>query len=227
MDMDSAKDIIYTPLDLPTPPKVDIPSFVDWMKHNKKVIYSNEIQVAKMGIKYPWLNVTVDMADKNNYLTNNLRKEFPEIYDYYFNFPVNPGSYIFTVQYATETVFPHSDHDKFFGLRYYLNFSEQDTGLYFMKTKERLEDVPDKFKEGKKLIEITDKVKIHPKQLPYPHAWFLNNIRALHGVDAKPGTFGDRISVIPSPSNGGYKMDEMLALLKRSTDKYKDYAIWY
>ena len=55
-------------------------------------------------------------------------------------------------------------------------------------------------------------------------AWMLNSYRAWHGIDENPTPTGSRITCAII---GEYDKDKLFQLLDASTEKHKEYQIWY
>jgi hypothetical protein len=219
-------DLIFTPLDMPQPPSVDVEQLIRWMSQDQKMgTYWKERYERLTGLEYPWL-----MRSVSGDLTP-LAKAFPEVFAYAMSYPFRKVSTIILLaQNGHQTVLPHADSDGLAGMRFYLA-NKNVEGLHFYKGRERY----DKFdSNGADKDGVPTRVnfnqyfhmdkRIYARFPQDSRAFMLNSARAVHSVDANTCTLGDRIAVLVQ---GELDQDRLDALLEASTKRYGDYAIWY
>jgi hypothetical protein len=173
-----------------------------------------------------------DFADDGWEFYNEFKEWLPELAAYFESLPV---SEFYTMsllnQKAGTDVGVHTDPDVWFGLRFYA-VNRSDARIFFQKAKSP---------SAKRLLNLTRDERGQIKQLPwsdfvedekiyakYPQPCFpfhLTTTHAVHGVEAVPSDQENaRVT--------GFvicRVDpvEYAALLKRSVEKYPDYAIWW
>lgn len=135
----------------------------------------------------------------------------------------------------------HTDPDDWLGFRFYIKNTVKRNILYFRKLKEeyangsryRTYEYKEKSTAYRDWNQYCQQNKIYPEQSDAGnHAWALTSAWAAHGVD--PILDGEeRITCLMLGSQTfdnatyGYKTNETLDLLNRSSVKYKNKQIWY
>jgi hypothetical protein len=191
--------------------------------------------------EYPWYPAhAIDPSTEE--WNAGFDKEFPELVNYIQLFPFKKFKSInFIKQKSGVPAFLHTDPDDWLGFRFYIKNTVKRNILYFRKIKEEYANgnryQTYEYKESMTTYRDWDKYcqveKIYPEQSEGSnHAWALTSAWAAHGID--PITQDeDRITCLMLGSQKfndgtyGYKTNETLDLLKRSSDKYKDRQIWY
>lgn len=196
-----AEDIVYTPLDLPPCPSVDMARMNQWIKETypqKDLLkYTHKKLLAKHSDTeiYPW-DATFAKAIS---WRNNFDKEFPEIVEYLFNSWKLKDEEILGLILLPKRIddeakgFWHSDADRL-GLRFYIDFEDtKEDKLLFKKTK--VHEIDDskvfRFFEDNSLTEN----KIHQATIiSGKQPFYINNFAAAHTVFNQ--TNKNRIAVI-------------------------------
>jgi hypothetical protein len=229
-----ASNILYTPLDSPLPPNIDIEKFLSWVnrvypqKEKGEAARDKSTAEELLPDNYPWDLV---FGAYNGKWIDGFDTEFPELADYCISaFGITSRELLTAVflpirASVTNVAFWHHDVDET-GFRFYLiNENSNKNPLLLKKTKEPLtrhirlrspipEDHPALQKE------------VHVCNLPSDrHAFYINNIRAVHSP----------MVTVPSTRIAGfitikrYLQDQVKrsseAMLIRSAEKFKDYAI--
>lgn len=219
-------DLIFTPLDMPQPPSVDVNRLVEWMGDNKKVgLYWKNHYERLTGRQYPWLARSVfdDLTP--------LAEAFPEVLDYALLYPFESvRAVIFLAQDGHQSVFPHSDSDGLTGMRFYLE-NRHVEGLHFYKGKEKYDTFnSNRLDENGNPISIGFEnyfdmsERIYARFPPSSRAFMVNSARAIHAVDANTCKLGDRIAVLVQ---GKLDVNRFEALIDASLKRYGEYAIWH
>lgn len=218
-------DLIYTRLDLPQVPQVDMDAVVRWMQSkNRSVMMSKKLHDDESGNKYPWRAVHAYVDGRWDV---EFAEMFPELIEYLKNFPTSMWRWVCVVgQLQDSEVFLHTDPDFGVGWRVYL--SHGGPKLYFQKFKERHEERPGTWATGgpQGMAELCDQEKLYVDDCgAYP--WAITSIRAAHGVSPNPSALGARVTLLLAPEPEAVDWPAVRALLARSTQLYKDTAIWY
>lgn len=250
--MEKFKNLLYVPLDLPEPPKIDLDEMLEWsrtipddhpnqageIKTKNGVILTPERAIKNKLGYYPWLSIWLkrnpDFVPQNDGWMMEFKEKYPELADYVMQFPLKETVAVNLMwQKEGHSVMIHTDPEHWFGMRLYLS-NTPNSPLFFMKTKEPVEkrydyvttDINDEH-----LSKIANTTKHYVKFLKPCHPWIINNVRALHGVDTYPNATGTRAVIV---IHGRFKenespidFDKLYDLLERSVDKYQEYAIWY
>lgn len=240
-------DIIYTPLDVPPQPDIDIEKFNKWLKDNFQKV--NEYRSTLIGHgktaeskieNYPWDLTPVFYRERHegkiigDGWICNFKEDWPELVDWIitaFGIPEEDlGMIAFLPMRAGHQGlgFWHADLDPH-GLRFYVDFDHLGTNKLFMRRTKRRNHMHPQYKypldEEKYLQDEVMECKIvHPRQ-----AFFLNNLNACHATYqeipnvTRIATF---VTCIPDkPTVGRVSRDIVLPLVQRSAEKYKDYAL--
>tara|TARA_B110000503_G_C7113684_1_gene399319 strand:+ start:484 stop:1212 length:729 start_codon:yes stop_codon:yes gene_type:complete len=185
----TAEDIIYTPLDLPPCPTVNLSKLYSWIDDTYpqtdllKFTHSKILAKHSHKAEYSW-NTTFAKA-----LTwrNNFQEEFPEIVEYVtkgWGFSDNEMLGVILLPKRVDLLakgFWHSDADKL-GLRFYIEFENlKNDKLLFKKT--LTHSISDEnlfrfFEEDTELEKITYEAKILNNRQPF----YINNYAAAHTV---------------------------------------------
>jgi len=228
-------DLLFTPLDLPPPPEIDLKLFNEWhyeqLEFNKKHNPMDRLSNGKD--PYPW---KVSWAVWwNTYKLDDpwicdFDKKFPELVDYLNLFPIKQFKSIsFLDQKESREVYLHGDRDDWFGLRFYLHNTLGEK-LYLVRTKEKGHKRQNLYDEYNKFVDLwpyTDGKKEYPKFPEKRCAFMLNSVRSLHGVDYNDAPLVEGSSRITAVVQGEYDYVRLHKLVKQSVEKYKDYTIWY
>lgn len=193
-------NILYTPLDVPPKPDIDIDKLKNWLDTNYEPleeyrnILNNRGNAAEHNVdNYPW-NLTVVfwkfLSENDPGWLGNFDKEFPELAQYLysaFNLPIEDVGLIIFLPIKNEHTglgFWHNDPD-WFGLRHYLAFERSDENkLLLKKTKLPYEERP-KFPKFEDPVdqEVYLQDEIHECKILKPdQSFFLNNVRAVHST---------------------------------------------
>jgi hypothetical protein len=173
-----------------------------------------------------------DFKDNGWEFYGEFKEWLPELAAYIESLPVSEFYTISLLnQKAGTDVGIHTDPDVWFGLRFYA-VNRSDARIFFQKAKDP---------QNKRLLNIARNADGTVKQLPwsdfvedekvyakYPQPRFpfhLTTTHAAHGVEAVPEGAGDaRVTGFIICRVDPVKYAE---ILKRSVEKYKDYAIWW
>jgi hypothetical protein len=224
-----ALDILYTPLDTPEVPDVDVTRLLEWVAtHTTSQKIPGRLDASKdpaVANSYPW---NIIYPRNNTAWLCNFDKEFPQLAEYFYKaFDMDESDLFSVVMLPVKTEFSglgfwHSDPDKF-GLRIYLENQEPDEFLkirptVFPYTARPLFGLDPTFKDTP-LQDSTYSATLRKRK----QTFYINNTRAVHAVQAfRPGTI--RIAVIIASINPNLKQ-KFNDLIVRSAEKYKDLAI--
>jgi hypothetical protein len=238
--MESLINILYTPLDCPPQPEVDLKEFRSWIN-----VYWEEIAQRRTHLKntgkvgedkvsnFPW-KLTSVYNNKDGW-GGDFDKKFPELSKYFveaFGLDLSDITSILLLPVKEDHEgwgFWHQDNDDY-GLRMYLDFNDPEGKLVLKKTKLPYDNQPSispRYHEKGKAPNIHDFLEdeifdckvIDPKQ-----CYFLNNVRAAHATwTSKLGV--SRIPVVIYHNNTKDILSKIEKLVLRSVEKYKDYVI--
>jgi len=219
-------DLIFTPLDLPNPPEIDVARFIRWMEVGQNdATAAPKVAFERLEKReYPWLvrNLHEDLSP--------LQAEFPDVYDYLAAFPFRRvRTLVILAQRGFQSVHTHTDSDGLCGMRFYLTRKNAE-GLHFYKGRERYDHFGTYMRQNGAVVRADwDKYfrTDEPVYATLPEdkkVFMLNNARAAHAVDANTCELGDRIAVLVQGEYDPVRRDE---LLRRSVEKYANQAIWY
>jgi hypothetical protein len=252
---DELRNLIYVPLDMPEPPKVDIDLFLDWVfnksprlvgkvnnpETGEKIMHHEERGMKGWGY-YPWTQVSAFHHGYSDTWIAEFDKIFPEVVEYIHLFPYNMLAGVsILLQKSSVRVPLHIDTDDWLGMRFFLHNEVKENVLYFHKRKTDennrvqtyiLDNSNDtvKVQDWEKYFH-TDK-KIYSKHPAPRHAWAMSSSRAVHGLDPFEYEKCSRITFLihahrPTIQHNAWNTDKLYDLLIRSLDKYPDYAIWW
>jgi hypothetical protein len=229
-----AANILYTPLDVPLPPEINLEKFLSWVKRvypqpaKGSAAQSKSTAEKLMPDNYPW--DLVFGAYEGRWI-DNFNTEFPELASYCLSaFGIAPAALLTVVflpirESVTNLAFWHNDVDET-GFRFYLINEHSDKNpLLLKKTTEPLlqqimlkPPIPDDHPALQKEIYVCN--------LPSArHAFYINNIRAVHSpmITVSSIRIAGFITVKKYLQPQIKKSSE--SLLIRSAEKFKDYAI--
>ena len=233
----NAGDIVYTPLDLPPCPVVDVTKLYSWIDNtypqNDLLKFTHGKIIAKHSHKaeYSW-NTTFAKAVT---WRNNFQEEFPEIVDYVTKDWGFDDSEVLGLVLLPKRVdqlakgFWHSDADKL-GLRFYIEFENlKDDKLLFKKT--LTHNISDEnlfrfFEDNTGLEETTYEAKVLTNRQPF----YINNYAAAHtvyNVTSQP-----RIAVVLGTThektyNSGIKQKVNKLIVDSAMKYHKEAIFWH
>lgn len=233
-------NILYTPLDLPTPPPYDPLKIIDWINRNKEELepykqyaYDNQLTSEKNNkIVWPWNMglAYLNWDDKGPGWLCNFDKEFPDLSRYMyevFKIPLEDlGTVvILPVRHKHRGMgFMHQDPGNF-GLRIYLEFEHIGQNKLFLQ-KTRVPYIEHPKYELPINPQILQPELIECRTLSNRGCWFINNTRAFHCTytEIEDST---RIAVIVSgnPRSDDSIYERLKDIIVSSANKYEDYAV--
>jgi hypothetical protein len=222
-------DILYTPLDIPTPPEYDKQLLKEWCQLNQNQTIENRGDGKRITPEdiYPW---NIVYARRHNQWLDNFNGKFPELSKYFYeSFGIcenNLGSIVLLPvkpHYVTKHYW-HADPDDI-GLRLYLENDHEHKDFLLIKptaipynTRKDLGPIPE---SG-----ITPKVQnvIHSaRMLRSDQAFYINNVRAIHTVDVSHVN-SSRLAVLIF-TNNNIIPDKTKKLILESAKKFSELAI--
>lgn len=220
--------LIFTKLDLPQPPSVDLQKLLQWMNAaHRKLLQAQIADFNKVfpDKQYPWRPV---WAHDGTAWDAEFAEQFPELVAYVKLFPATDWRrVILLAQLPDEEVFLHVDPDLGIGWRAYLTLGGPQ--LYFRKFKDWTPLAENAF-TGTPTAKIQARVedsKIYVPAPSTPYPWALTSVCAAHGVEKNIGTLEARIALLIMPKHESVDVAAHHDLLSRSTTKYASDAIWY
>ena len=225
------KDLLFCPLDLPTPPEINYDDFCEWRQEqsefNRKYNFTAALADGKQS--YPWEVAWAlwwNTYKKPNPWIADFDRRFPELVEYIEKYPFSVKKSIsFLDQKQSRDAYLHTDPDARWGMRFYL-FNGLGEKLYFVRSKSQLDSRLKTMEDGRyqDLWESSQKEKLYAEFPETRCAWMLNSYRAFHGIDSNPNPQGNRVTCVLI---GEYDYPRLFKLLEQSSVKYKDYAIWW
>lgn len=220
------EDLIYTRLDLPQSPTVSTDALTEWLIGQDRIgmIEQQLHAINTQSNAYPWKAI---VACKNNQWDKAFAFAFPELVEYTKHFPTTVWRQISIIaQLPDSEVFLHTDPDKGMGWRLYL--SHGGPKLYFQKFKKRRDMRPQTWSIGgpehMQTLCSSERIYVQDEGC-YP--WALTATRAAHGVSQNPGSLGSRVTMLLFPEPEYVDQLAHTQLLKQSTEKHHQTAIWY
>jgi hypothetical protein len=227
-----ASNILYTPLDVPLPPNIDIEKFLSWVNRVYpqlvKKSASKSTAENQMPNDYPW-DLVFGAYDGN--WIDGFEIEFPELADYCLSAFGITTTELLTVVFlpirssVNGLAFWHHDVDET-GFRFYLvNENSDKNPLLLKKTVAPLLRSPGLTAPIPNNHPALQK-EVYECQLPAErHAFYINNIRSVHSpmVTIPSTRIAGFITVKKHLQSHVKKLSE--PLLIRSAEKFKDYAI--
>ena len=232
-------DVVYTPLDTPKMPTVDVSKLINWIdtshsklhEHNKTLIKLNATAEGILGDKYPWKLTPVYL---NNELIstgwlNDFNVIFPELSTYFYTAfgltleDIGGIMLLPTVQTHTGLGFWHQDVDKI-GLRMYLAFDDLDNQLLTRKTKIKYDEKLDH--NHSSLEDLLETEILDCKILNKNQCFFLNNVNAAHSIYTNVPD-KTRIAAFFTEKYGNQNalISKIESLVVNSAKKFSDYSI--
>jgi hypothetical protein len=238
-------DVLYTPLDVPTPPEIDTILLNSWLEENyqslskyKDIFTRASANTGEMTVDdYPW-DLTAayfNMTDNGPGWLGNFDIKFPELSKYFYeslSLTLDDIGFIILLPIRKDYKgfgFWHNDPD-YTGLRMYLGFeNEEQDKLYLKRTLNRvpisLTTLP-KYQYPIDHAKYLQNEMIECKPISSRQCFYLNNFRSVHSTyTATPGTI--RIAAFITG-----KLGQQLTLMKKinslvvsSAMKYKDHSI--
>ena len=220
--------LIFTKLDLPPVPPVDVDKVLEWMNASSRQVITETVASYKQRFpekQYPWRPVR---AHDGKAWDIEFKTQFPELVEYVNLFPPHViGRVLLLAQLPDEDVYAHTDPDLGIGWRVYL--TSGGPKLYFNKFKGWHKDNADaQIRIG--FPEIPSRIKPERFYAPLPdtpHPWALTSICAAHSVEKNTASATARLVILILPKYGSVDAAAHHDLLRRSTEKYAEDAIWY
>ena len=191
---------------------------------------------------YPWNLMHVMRSDIGWRHFDSLTQRLPDLANYISNLPVEE---FFTISFLNQKpgvdVGAHTDPDIWFGIRFYL-INKSGSRIFFQKAKQpterRLLNISEDLVVGgdgqepeisyrvitKDWNEICQPEKIYAKYPRNRFAFHLTTTHATHGVESVPDDAQDRVTGFIICR---FKAKEYAEILRRSVEKYNDYAVWW
>jgi len=240
--MNTLLNTLYTPLDCPPLPNVDIEELKNWItEYNIKLkeIRTFMNQGSKLGeavaTNYPWAPVNPFNRMFEGW-QGKFDEKFPELSNYFasaFGLTHDDINNLLVLPVKDQYVgrFWHQDPDEY-GLRLYLEYEDTPNPLLLKKTKEAYTEQaaisPRYFSPGSVVPDINQFLQdeIYTCKHTPTGCFYINNVRAAHTIDViEPGK--KRIAVIIYHNKSQPVLDKINALVERSLEKYSEYAITY
>ena len=183
-------DVLYTPLDIPPCPKIDLGRLNEWVNRvypqRKLLEKTSGVLTAHELLRdsYPWNSTFAKLFQWQD----SFFEEFPEIVNYIRNDwqldDTESAVLLLLPSRVSSTGFGfwHSDADSL-GLRFYIDFEDTEHNKLFIrqtvKNDTGFENLNKNFDEQRNVLaDLTTEAKVvHPRQ-----AFYLNNIRGGHAV---------------------------------------------
>ena len=255
-ELEPYKGLIFCPLDLPPPPKIDeerLFAYIAMRDEGDKGTLAGSVSgaVGPIPLDSPWLRYTASWSkEKNTYpwrLLHLMRTDFkdngwefygefkqwlPDLAAYIESLPVSEFYTISLLnQKAGTDVGLHTDPDVWFGLRFYA-VNRSNAKIFFQKAKnpkdQRLLNIVRAPDGSVKQLPWSDFVEDEKIYAKYPQPCFPFHLTTTH---AGHGVEAVPENAIDSRVTGfiicRVRPKEYAELLARSVEKYKDYAIWW
>lgn len=239
-------DVIYTPIDGPEQPKIDVPKFKQWLKDNyeetvpfKNALTGND-QTAEVTVdNYPWdLTVVYYKVDYGGTVrgpgwTCKFAEDWPELAEWIpkvYGLELDDLGVIMFLPMRDEHEgegFWHNDPEPH-GLRFYIDFEEPNTNKLFMRRTKTRNPVKPHYgypfnKENYLQPELLECKIASPQQ-----AFFLNNNNSAHATyTVKTGLTRIACIVACKPSTKKKVTDIVVPIINRSAEKYKDFSLYW
>ena len=229
-------NILYTPLDIPEPPKVDYNRFVDWVRSSADQSVAGRRDASKITNPelYPW---DIVYAKLEGSWHNHFDQEFPDLANFFSQgFNLEPGQIKNIILLPVKkdfigTGFWHSDPDES-GLRVYLENEETDNFLLIRPTVEPLSQrPPNRILPADGVHPSIQNNVEHSARLLRPNqGFFINNIRGIHA--ARTNVVNNKriaviISLVGRSSPLANASEATKQLIIDSAKKYSDYSIYW
>lgn len=238
------RDILYTPIDVPEPPKFDIDNLMRFVNKNKnseiRSFLSNGFTAENvLKDQYPWdlTAIYFNFLDNGPGWLDGFDKKFPELANYLINIyglDISDIGNIILLPSSPQHVgygFWHNDVDVT-GLRLYLYIEETEKHKLFLKRSKI--DHGMEFQKNSPVWQVPIDHSLfedHVDECRYPEgknafAYYLNNLRSVH-VPWVAETNLLRIPVLITPKKTTWQQvhDKTTDLIVKSAEKFKEYAI--
>jgi hypothetical protein len=247
--LEKYKHLIYCPLDIPDPPKIDEKKIFEYIEERIKIDHETENNsvggaLGSIDLKsklakslssnsstgnYPWNLVHLMRADLKNTHWKDFENFFPSLAEYFLSLPFREHFTISLLnQKSNQDVGMHTDPDLWFGIRFYL-VNNSDARIFFRKAKEpnysrllNISDIDGKIKKTS-WNEILEDELIFAEYPRKRFCFHLTSTHAAHGVEQVPNNDKTRITGFVS---GVIDEERYLPILERSIKKYSRFAIW-
>jgi hypothetical protein len=222
-------DILYTPLDVPEMPKIDLSKLREWiyLNHQGQIVPNRHDGFERTPEElYPWHTTYGNIDFK---WQGGFDKKFPEFVDYVCScFQVTPNriSHVLflPVKDSLEGInYWHADPDKN-GLRFYLENNELEDFLLIRPTKKPYNSQEEaRMPNNWKWEDIQD-TTYSAKLLKPNQGFFINSVRAIHAVKSHYKN-SKRLAVIISLDNYNKFIPSVEKLIIDSALKFPDHSI--
>ena len=238
--MKSLINILYTPLDCPPQPAVNLTEFKSWITvYWEKIAERREHlkNIGKVGEdkvpNFPW-KLTSAYTSKDGW-AGDFDKQFPELSKYFFEaFDLVPSDVLSILLLPVKDDhqgqgFWHQDHDEY-ALRMYIDFGDPGGKLLVKKTKlpynKQPAISPRYYPKGQapNIEDYLEEAVLDCKIADPKQCFFLNNVRSAHATwTSKLGV--SRIAVIVYHNGSEQVLSKIEKLVLQSAEKYKDYVL--
>lgn len=225
--LDVYRNLVFSPLALPSPPAVDTAALIEWMQwarvegHKRGLNRPERNYESRTGRRYPWLSANVRFYEPSE-IRRSFELKFSEIVEYCDAFPVKRvGALAFLAQHGGLDVHMHADSDGYWGLRFYLA-NKNCEGLHFYMA--RVDPLP---RGTDALPQYVDPKKHYARWPTENRPYCVNSMRAAHAVDSNTCTLGERIVCALFHDDGGHDEKKLLSLLEASSAQFGEYQIWH
>ena len=238
--MNSLINILYTPLDCPPQPEIDLNKFNAWIKFYWEETANRREHLKKIGKvgedkvhNFPW-KLTSAYNSKEGW-GGDFDKKFPELAEYFtkaFDLELTNIMNIILLPVKDDHEglgFWHQDHDEY-ALRMYIDFGDPEGKLFIKKTKLPYDNQPAisprYFPTGEcpNIEDFLDTEMFNCDIVDTKQCFFLNNVRSAHATwTSKLGV--SRIAVIVYHDGSEKVLDRIEKLVLRSIKKYKKHVI--
>jgi len=232
-------EILYTPLDTPDLPLIDLPKLTTWMDSHQSYNPKYDAGEVIPSDIFPW---KVSYIKENKKWCNEFNLEFPTLAEYISSAFGLPPEYINTAVFAYAKSdfeglgFWHGDVDTS-GLRIYIQNEEVEDFLLIKPTIEPYNYFPNEkmkgYNSGINLIGDSPQIQndvVHSAKLLKPtQCFYLNSVRGIHAVKTnKKGCTRILLALTIDLNISAQDIPEHLKkLIVDSANKYKEYAIMW
>lgn len=239
--MSTLLNTLYTPLDCPPRPAYDVVALKEWItEYHVKLAEIRSYMKQGAGIGNKTETIWTPVNPYNKFFLGwqgDFDKKFPELANYFtsaFGLTENDITNILILPINKEYTgkFWRQDPDEY-GLRMFLDLDENSsTKMYVKKTIEPYTEQPAlsarHFPEGHapNIVEFLQQGETECKLVSPSQCYYVNNVRGSHATDVT--SLGEsHITVIVYHNKSFPVIRKITALVERSLEKYKDYAITY
>lgn len=230
-------EILYTPLDTPDLPKIDVPKLKTWIASHQHYDPKYDARHRVPSNLYPW---NLGYAKENGKWLGNFNVEFPEFSEYLsVAFGLHPDQITTVGILHTKSDFEglgfwHGDVDPT-GLRVYIENEETEDFLLIKPTIEpynhspieKMKDYPNGINSVGDSPQIQNNIIHSAKLLKSTQCFYLNSVRGIHAAKTNKKGCSRIICLLGiSTTMSAQDMPEQLKkLIVNSAIKYKDHAI--